>query len=138
MLLSLSFLNKFEDHALLLLRLGVGGLIAFHGYPLFLGGTSRWAELGGAVAPIGLTSFPAFWGFLAAASQFFGGLFVVLGLGTRISALFIATTMTVAAATHLTGGDGLVGGTPAVTFAVVFWAMVLLGPGRFSVDAKLS
>lgn len=138
MQLRLSFLDKFEDHARLFLRLGIGGLIAFHGFPLFMDGTPKWVELGKAVASFGLTSFPAFWGFMAAASQFFGGLFVVLGLGTRLCALFIACTMTVAAWTHFADGPNLAAASPALAFAVVFWTLLVLGPGRFSIDAKLS
>jgi putative oxidoreductase len=138
MAISLSFLNKFEDHALLFLRLGLGAAVAYHGYPLFMGGPSKWVELGGAMAAVGISDYPAVWGFTAAVSQFFGGIFTAFGLGTRIWAVLLGMTFTVAAITHFRAGDGMAAAAHAGELAIVFYAMIVLGPGRFSIDAKIS
>jgi len=50
---------------LLLLRLGIGTLMFFHGLPKLMGGAEMWAKVGGAMKNLGLDFAPTFWGFLA-------------------------------------------------------------------------
>lgn len=135
--ISFSFLDKLEDHARLFLRLGLGVAVAFHGYPLFMGGPAKWVELGAAMEALGVAQYPAVWGFTAAVAQFFGGIFTVFGFGTRLWALLLGITFTLAAATHFRAGDGFGAAMHAMELAVVFWALVVFGPGRFSVDARI-
>jgi putative oxidoreductase len=80
---------------------------------------------------------------LAALSEFGGGLAWILGLVTPLASLGIASTMAVAAFTHMSGNDpfvNLTGGPSYETAALFFGIAILfmaLGPGRFSLDRAI-
>lgn len=119
---------------LLLLRLVFGLALMFHGFPKIQHATS-WMGPG---APV-----PGFFQFLAAFSEFFGGLAFITGLLTPIAALGVAATMLTALITvHFKHGDPFVTMHGAsfespleyLTLAVM---LILTGPGRLSLDAFL-
>ena len=119
---------------LLLLRLVFGLALMFHGFPKIQHATS-WMGPG---APV-----PGFFQFLAAFSEFFGGLAFITGLLTPIAALGVAATMLTALITvHFKHGDPFVSQhgesfeSPLgyLAFALL---MILTGPGRLSLDALL-
>lgn len=119
---------------LLLLRLVFGLALMFHGFPKIQHATS-WMGPG---APV-----PGFFQFLAAFSEFFGGLAMITGLLTPIAALGIAITMLTALITvHFKHGDPFVTmhgesfESPLGYFAFAL-LMILTGPGRLSFDAFL-
>ena len=132
----LSSLGKYKDFALLLLRAGLGVMFVLHGWPKILGGPTMWTGLGGSMAHLGITAVPVVWGFLAALSEFGGGICLVLGIAFRPACIMMAATMTVAAVHHLASGDGVMTASHAIEVGVVFLAMLFLGPGRYSVDKK--
>ena len=84
---------------------------------------------------IGLDFAPAFWGFMAAISEFGAALLVALGLVTRPAALLVALTMAMAATMHLVTGNG--SPESALIYLVAFVAIMLYGPGKFSVDKMM-
>ncbi len=135
--LTFSFLDKYRDFGLLILRLGLGGMfLVFHGWPKMAAGPARWADLGGAMEAFGITFLPAFWGFMAALAETLGALLLAIGFLTRPALFFLFITMIVATAMHLNRGDGLGGSTYPIEIGIVFLALIFIGPGRFSVDAK--
>jgi putative oxidoreductase len=134
---------------LLILRLGVGGYMLTHGWGklgMVLGG--RFDQFGD---PIGLGSGLSL--VLATFAEFFCALLVMAGLATRIAAFPIVFTMAVAAflvhgADPWTSGRAFelfqAGRTefpaskePALIYLIVFLALILTGPGRYSIDAVL-
>ncbi|BCR06950.1 quinol oxidase [Desulfuromonas versatilis] len=127
-------LGKYRDFGLLLLRVGVGAMFLLHGGPKLLGGPERWEKLGAAMNYLGVYKFPVVWGALAGASEFFGGLCLILGLFFRPACLVLAFTMAVAANMHLGRGDGLQGASHAIEVGILFLSLVFIGPGRHSVD----
>ena len=128
-----SRLGKYQQTALLILRVGIGIMMIYHGYPKLLGGPGKWASLGKAMHSLGLHDFPAFWGFMAAVAEAIGGLCLIVGFCFRPACLLLLITMIVAAMKHL--GSGPFGeATHAIELGVVFLAMTLLGPGKYSVD----
>jgi len=125
------------DAAVLLLRVGLGGMMITHGLPKLLGGPDKWGKLGGAMAHLGIDLWPALWGFAAAFSESVGALLVVLGLLTRLNGGLLVVTMAVAAAMHFGNGDGLSGASHAIEVGIGFLALVVAGGGRYSLDAWL-
>jgi putative oxidoreductase len=84
---------------------------------------------------------PAFNARLTAATEFFGGLALLLGLGTRLASLPLAFTMVVAIATakrgDITGLTSLVG-FEEWSYLVLFLWLALAGAGPLSLDHLFS
>ena len=130
----LKSLSKYSDIALLFLRVGLGIMFILHGLPKMTGGVEVWTKLGGAMSAVGISFFPAFWGFMAAITEVFGGFLLILGLLTRPACILLAFTMLIAALMHLQAGDGFKGSAHAIELCIVFITMIFLGPGRISID----
>lgn len=122
---------KNRDMGLLILRLGIGGMFVFHGYPKLMGGPERWERLGEAMVFLGITLFPVFWGFMASFAEAIGGLFIIFGWYFRISNSLLLMTMAVAALQHLAKGQGLGRASHAVELGIVFLALIFMGPGKY-------
>lgn len=132
----LSWLERYRDVGLLLLRLGLGAMFVWHGAPKLMRGPEAWTQIGGAMANFGITAAPVVWGFAAALAEMGGGLLLILGFATRPACFFLLVTMIVAATHHLAAGDGLAGASHAIEVGIVFLALIFVGPGRFSIDKK--
>lgn len=123
------------DLTVLVLRLGIGISFVFvYGAAKITGGPAEWADLGQNMALFGITVWPTFWGFMAALTEFGGGILLMLGLFFRPVLVLLLITMTVAATSHLAAGEGP---WHATEMATVFVALFLMGPGRYSLDAWL-
>ncbi len=72
------FLDKYRDAGLLILRVGIGVMFAFHGYPKLTAGQETWAMIGGSMKALGIGFAPTAWGFMAALSECAGGILLVL------------------------------------------------------------
>lgn len=130
--------NESIKTALFLIRVGFGIIFIFHGFPKIAGGVDTWTWLGESMGLVGLGFAPAFWGFMAAISEFVGGILLVLGLLTRPAALLMAFTMLIAAIMHITGGDDLNTILHPLKGFVVFIALLYGGPGKYAIDNKWS
>ena len=126
-----------RDFGLLLLRVGIGYTFMLHGLPKLRGGPEYWEQIGSAVANLGLTLAPTFWGFMAGFAEFGGGFFLLLGLFFRPVTLLLLVTMSVATAMHLSQGDDFNTYSHALEAAILFMALFYIGPGRISLDDKL-
>lgn len=115
---------------LLVLRLTVGILMAYHGYQKVFGGNmDQMIEF---VGKLGFP-LPLFFGWAAALSELLGGILVAVGLKTRFSALFISITMAVAFfMAHK--ADAFQVKELALVFLGASIALILTGAGRFSLD----
>lgn len=125
------------DLALLVLRVGLGAMMIGHGWGKLTGGPEKWARLGTAMETFGISFAPTFWGFCASAAETFGGLALILGLGTRFAAAALAFTMFVAWAKHVSAGDSFVSWSHSAEDGIAFLALILAGGGRYSLDQKL-
>jgi len=134
----LDTLDRHRDKGLLILRIGIGAAFVVHGFPKLTGGPDKWAGLGQALAALGLNFAPTLMGFMAAISEFGGGLLLVLGLAARPAAFFLFMTMVVATAMHVSNGDPFMRYSHALEAGILFLSLVIIGPGRYSLDAKLS
>lgn len=122
---------KRRDLGLLVLRVGIGAMFMGHGWPKLIGGPERWTALGKAMANLGIDFAPTFWGFAAAISEFGGGLLLATGLLFRPACALLLCTMSVASTKHLTGGDSFGQASHAIEAAILFFALLLIGPGRY-------
>ena len=131
------FLNQ-PNFGLLLMRFGLGGMMLAIGVSKFLEGSSALGQLGGAMSYIGIDFLPVMWGFFAAASMVGGGFFVVIGFLFRTSCFLILLTMLVAISYHVHAGDDLIfgAGAHALKTAIAFFALMFVGPGRFSIQGE--
>jgi putative oxidoreductase len=76
---------------------------------------------------------PDLFAWAAALSEFLGGILIALGLGTRIAAFFVFSTMTVAVFIRH-ASDTFDVKELALLYGTIAMAIVLIGPGRFSLD----
>ena len=120
---------------LLVLRLVMGVAFMFHGY-------GKIQNPFGWMGPE--AGVPSILQGLAAFAEFGGGMALIGGLLTRLAALGIACVMAVAAfGVHIRAGDPFIPSPskpgPSFELPLVYLAcallFVLLGPGRFSLDA---
>ena len=131
----LGFLSRYREGGLLLLRVGIGIMFIAHGLPKLMGGPELWTKLGTvATAPLGLHFVPVAFGLFAALAETIGGVLMVFGLFFRLASLSIALTMVFAAVMHLSKGDDFGTWSHPVELAIVLFSLVLIGPGRYSVD----
>ena len=128
--------SKSLDAGLLLLRVGIGLMFMYHGWPMISGGPKFWANVGMALTSLGVPGPAVFWGALAASSEFVGGLLLVLGIAVRPAAFFMTITMAVATSMHLRKGEGLQMASHAVEAGIVFVSLLVMGPGHYRLGAK--
>jgi putative oxidoreductase len=84
---------------------------------------------------------PALQARIVAGTEFFGGLLLLVGLGTRLVALPLAFTMAIAIATAKLSdvGDAFdFFGLDEWTYLVIFAALAIVGPGAASLDAVVA
>lgn len=125
--------DKRLSTSLLIVRVVFGVAMAIHGWPKFQNLTT-WM---GPDAPV-----PAVLIALAAIAEFLGGIAIALGALTSLASFGMACTMVVACAFHISKGDPWIStGGAAWEIAGIYLALsimfLLVGPGRFSVDAVL-
>jgi putative oxidoreductase len=126
---------KFQDLGLLLLRLGVGALFLFHGYPKIMSGPDGWANLGLVMKSVaGIDYFPTFWGLMCGLAEAGGGICLMLGFMFRPACLIMAINMTMALLMHLGHGDSFDIFSHALLAWFVFVGLLLIGPGAYTLS----
>jgi putative oxidoreductase len=127
------------DIASLILRLSLGTMFTAHGLQKVFGifGGSGIDGFSGTLSRLGFA--PAlFWAYLAGYVELIGGLFLILGIYVRSTALSLLILIAVAAVkVHIAKGFFLPGGFEYVfiIFSVCL-ALIIMGGGRFSTTKK--
>ena len=124
------------DAALLILRVVLGIIMVYHGWP-------KLTNLGGTIQ--GFTGMgiplPALSAVLATVAEFGGGLLLLLGVLTDIAGLLFALEM-LAAIILVHAKNGFAVSEGGVEWPLALMAMALAialaGPGRFSVEGRAS
>ena len=130
-----SNLGNYKNFGLLIIRLGLGIMFIYHGYPKLLGGPHKWEELGHATGSVGIHFLPMVWGLLAALVETVGGFLLIIGLAFRPVCVLLVLNLVVAAAVQYKGG-GLEDAAHAIEDAIMFAGLLFVGPGKYSADKK--
>ncbi len=121
------------DIGMLILRVSAGLFMATHGFGKIFGG--RMEGFASGVEDMGFP-LPVVFAWAAALSELVGGVFVALGLFTRISAFFVACTMFVAGFIRH-GADPFSDKEMALLYLAINLFFLLAGGGRWTVDALI-
>ena len=128
---------NYRNLGLLFLRVTAGLYMAFgHGWGKIAGGPERWADLGGTMELFGLGFAPVFWGFMSAIAEFVCALLVTFGFAFRAATVLLILNMATAAGMHIITGNG--SPETAILYGLVWAALLMMGPGAYSVDARFS
>jgi putative oxidoreductase len=127
-LLSTKYSANAFNAAMLFLRVGVGVLMMYHGYGKLTGFGEMQHKFMNFMG-IGQTASLA----LVVFAEFFCSLFLILGLFTRMATIPLIITMGVALVkAHKSEIFGE--GEMAALYLVIYLVLLLLGPGKISVD----
>ena len=126
----MKFLDRLHPLALLGLRLALGAIMISHGAQKVFGGMPKFIAM---VQNIGL---PGWMAYLAAATEFGGGILIIAGLLTRLAALAFCIEMAVAIdKVHWKNGlKGPAGMEFPLAVAIIAFALIFLGAGPISLD----
>jgi len=127
-------LGRYQNFGLLVLRIGLGAMMILHGKDKLIGGPQVWTELGGAMGKLHIHFWPAFWGFMCAITETIGGLFCILGLWFRLVCALLVINFIVAALSQYTNIYHIAEINHAVELASVFFGLMFIGAGAYSVD----
>lgn len=126
-------LEKLKPLALLLLRIALGAIFIYHGYPK-LTHAAQWVE------NFDHMGFPGYFAYIAGVLEVFGGAVLIAGVFTRIAALLLTIEMAVA----LLKVHGLIANPANVhgyefplVLCVSAFVLATVGPGLFSIDQAL-
>ncbi|HVA72836.1 MAG TPA: DoxX family protein [Candidatus Limnocylindrales bacterium] len=126
--------EKLKPLALLLLRLGLGIIFVYHGFPRLFTHTHE------ALRAFPHRGFPSYFVYIAGIVEFFGGCLLIVGLFTRIAALLLAGEMAIA----ILKVNLPQGGVLAVSnyqfplaLAVAAFTLVAVGAGAVSLDRAI-
>jgi putative oxidoreductase len=126
------FSIKYSDNgitfATLLLRLAVGGLVIPHGYSKLISFAAKSSSFSDPFHIGHATSMS-----LAIFAEFFCGVFILLGLFTRLACIPLIISMSVALL-YAHKGDFFGAGEKATLFLFGYLALLFTGPGKVSMD----
>lgn len=123
------FYSSSASAALLVLRLVVGAFMLTHGYGKFMsligGGPVQFAD------PIGIGATASL--VLVVFAEFFCSIFLIFGFVTRLSSIPLIITMLVASLI-VHANDGFMRQELPLLYATVYFLLLILGAGKYSVD----
>lgn len=125
--------RPFDTSAETLLRVVAGALLVTHGFGKI---TNPFGAVG-MVESLGF--YPGvFWSPLLAATEFFGGILVAIGLFTRPAAFASMIVLLVTVYFHgIVKAEGLAGAEKSILWSAIFLYFAVRGSNSQSVDAKL-
>lgn len=134
------WLNKQQPVGIFVVRVVVGAALLYHGWSKVIpaGGLhgNHFVALDRFAHYVHTLGLPPWLGYVSAFTEFLGGIFLILGLLTRLCAFLVAVNMAVAIATV-----GIYKGFAGSELALLLGAMALLllltGSGAAALDRRL-
>ena len=107
-----------------------------HGFPKIMKGVGAWRGLATGVLGAGVpTWLLTVMGLFAAVAEFGGGILVAIGFLFRPALLMMLFTMAGAVTFHIRAGQtDFVSLSHAIEAGIAFFALMIMGPGRYSLD----
>ena len=135
------FLDGLQPWTLLLLRLTLGVAMLYNGWDKVipaggLHGNNTFSALQHWDASVMRMGLPAWLGTVSALTEFFGGMLLLVGLLTRLAAVFVAVNMGVAL-WKVNLHHGYTGSQYSVALFVMALVLVAFGSGALAVDRRL-
>jgi putative oxidoreductase len=130
----LSWLSQYRDIGLLILRLGIGTMMVFHGWPKLAGGIHHWEKLGKAMGALGVSFFPAFWGFSSAMLETLGGVLIAIGFCFRPVTILMTFNFAVATALLYKTSPQFIEWSRPAEMLILFFSLIFIGAGKYSAD----
>ena len=125
--------NSFDWGILMLRVIPSFYMFYYHGMRK-ISSTGSWEWLGeAAMSLVGINFGFTFFGFLAAFSEGILTWFVLFGLFTRLSSIFLIVTMFFAGIHHLVEGETA---ELALIYFTIYITLFIFGPGKYSLDKK--
>ncbi|WP_423819220.1 DoxX family protein [Salinimicrobium sp. TIG7-5_MAKvit] len=127
-----NYTNTQVDVVLLMLRIGVGSMMLVHGLPKL-----EMLMAGGEVQFPGVMGMnPTLLLILAVFAEFFCSILLILGLATRFATIPLIITMLIAVFV-IHANDPFTNQELGLHYLLTYLALLILGAGKFSVDAFL-
>ncbi|SKA14145.1 putative oxidoreductase [Chitinophaga eiseniae] len=114
-----------KQFAFLVLRIGIGVLFVVFGIQKIMGGPAMWEFLGGTLKMVGISRWPAFWGFMATLAELLGGLALITGFFIRPAGMALLLTMVIATLFKISSGAPFADVAFPLSMIVVFAACIL-------------
>jgi putative oxidoreductase len=126
----LRYLDRLQPLALLVVRITLGVIMIAHGYQKIFHNMHHFTDM------VGGLGLPRWSGYLAACTEFFGGILVFLGLFTRAAALAMTIEMFVAIwKVHWHNGLTANGGFEfPLAVGTLAFALIFFGAGPMAFD----
>jgi putative oxidoreductase len=116
------------------LRISFGVVFTIFGYKKLMSSSSNLTQVGSAIGYFGIMWGHLWWGYLAALTEFFGGISYFLGFYTRLSSLPLIVLLIVAIQFHMSSGDNFTKwGFPLTCLCIVI-CFFIAGSGQYSLD----
>ncbi len=128
----MTFLSKYREAGLLILRVSLGCFLVYLSGPALLGGAAKWTQFAAPLRHFGIHSHLQWWGFAGALAQTVGGVLVIVGLLFRIGLILILVRLVV-----YTIAVWRIGSLPvyaSLELCIILLSLLFIGPGKFSVD----
>ncbi|MCK5440372.1 MAG: DoxX family protein [Maribacter sp.] len=122
--------NLQSNIGLALLRIVPSAMLLSHGIPKFqklLNGNLEFAD------SVGIGAAPSL--FLTVIGEFVCPILIIIGFNTRWAAVYSAITMSIIGFVHH-AADPFKVKEKALMFLVIFVVIIILGPGKYSMDKK--
>lgn len=129
----LTFLAKYREAGLLLVRISIGLLFILYTAPALIGGPKAWAHFGAGAGHFGLHSHLQLWGFFGSLLGCLGGALMIFGLFFRIGVLLVLV-LAIGYAFAVYEGTGFRVALPSIEMCFVLAGLLFIGPGKYSVD----